>query len=279
MMIAIIVIIVVLLAIVAGLFIGPYNSLVGLRNKLQEAWRQVDVELNRRYDLIPNLVESVKGYATHEHNALADIISLRNQARQMDTGAGASQQRAQVESQLTAALGGINALAEAYPNLKADAGFRQLSDQLAATEDRIANSRRYYNAVVGDYNTKVESFPSNIAASMFHFTQAAYFQADDPAVRQAPQVDFSNMGYGSGVDHGAGQPQVGQAQPGQPLLEPPATNQFQPPAQAQGQSFQQPPQAQQPPQPWPTDPQQGSQNGQQGNGQPGTQNGQQPPTQ
>ena len=215
-MIAIIVIIVVLLAIVGGMFIAPYNSLVGLRNKLQEAWRQVDVELNRRYDLIPNLVESVKGYATHEHNTLSDIISLRNQARQMDTNGAASAQRGQVEAQLTQALGSINALAEAYPDLKADAGFRQLSEQLAATEDRIANSRRYYNAVVGDYNTKVESFPSNISASMFHFTKAAYFQVDDPSMREAPQVDFSQMGYGSGVQRdgqqaGTPEPAVGPA--------------------------------------------------------------------
>ncbi|MFK5257258.1 LemA family protein [Propionibacterium freudenreichii] len=262
-MIAIIVIIVVLLAIVGGMFIAPYNSLVGLRNKLQEAWRQVDVELNRRYDLIPNLVESVKGYATHEHNTLSDIISLRNQARQMDTNGAASAQRGQVEAQLTQALGSINALAEAYPDLKADAGFRQLSEQLAATEDRIANSRRYYNAVVGDYNTKVESFPSNISASMFHFTKAAYFQVDDPSMREAPQVDFSQMGYGSGVQRdgqqagapapgnqqSAPQPALGQDAPGQPLVTPraqPGTGQPQavPTEQNQGYVPPQPPRQQ-----------------------------------
>ncbi|RLP10018.1 LemA family protein [Propionibacterium australiense] len=214
MLIGIIIVLVVLLALAGGLFVGPYNRLVALRNKLQEAWRQVDVELNRRYDLIPSLVETVKGYATHEHNTLSDIIALRNQARSLDTTAAPSAERVAVESRLSGAVGGLIATAEAYPELKADAGFRQLVSELSQTEDRIANSRRYYNAVVGDYNTKVESFPSNIVANMFHFTQAAYFQLDDPTMRANPGVDFSQLGYGSGVQ--GSQPQTpGQITPGQ----------------------------------------------------------------
>lgn len=189
-----IILLVVLLAIVVVLFIGPYNKLVGLRNKLQEAWRQVDVELNRRYDLIPSLVETVKGYAAYERTTLADVIALRNQARTLDTSGAPSAERVAVESQLSGAVGTIIATAEAYPELKADAGFRQLVGELSQTEDRIANSRRYYNAVVGDYNTKVESFPSNIVAGMFHFTQASYFQVDDPTMRANPDVDFSELG-------------------------------------------------------------------------------------
>ncbi len=219
----VLIILIVLVAVVVGLFIGPYNSLVRLRNTLQEAWRQVDVELNRRYDLIPNLVETVKGYATHEHNTLSDIIALRNQARHMDAGAVPTQERGAVESQLSGAVGHLIATAEAYPELKADAGFRQLADQLSETEDRIANSRRYYNAVVGDYNTKVESFPSNVSASMFHFEKAAYFQLDDPTMRQTPNVDFGEMGYGSGVQRPAAS-QAPQIQPGQ------LNNPVQPPA-------------------------------------------------
>ncbi|MFT8396598.1 LemA family protein [Propionibacterium sp.] len=210
----VLIVVVILVLVGLGLFIGPYNSLVRLRNTLQEAWRQVDVELNRRYDLIPNLVETVKGYATHEHNTLSDIISLRNQARQLDAGAMPTQERSAIESQLSGAVGNLIVTAEAYPQLKADAGFRQLADQLAQTEDRIANSRRYYNAVVGNYNTKVESFPSNVSANMFHFEKAAYFQLDDPAMRATPQVNFGEIGYGSGVQQpGSGRPP--QIQPGQ----------------------------------------------------------------
>ena len=219
MLIGIIIVLVVLLAITGGLFIGPYNRLVGLRNRLQEAWRQVDVELNRRYDLIPSLVETVKGYATHEHNTLADIIALRNQARTLDATPAPSAERVAVESRLGGAVGGLIATAEAYPELKADAGFRQLVGELSQTEDRIANSRRYYNAVVGDYNTRVESFPSNIVANMFHFTQAAYFQLDDPTMRANPGVDFGELGYGSGVQ-GGGRQGPGQVGRGQGLQQP-----------------------------------------------------------
>lgn len=221
----VLVILVALVGVVAGLFIGPYNALVRLRNTLQEAWRQVDVELNRRYDLIPNLVETVKGYATHEHNTLSDIVALRNQARQMDAGAVPTQERGAVESQLTGAVGNLIAVAEAYPELKADAGFRQLASQLSETEDRIANSRRYYNAVVGDYNTKVESFPSNVSATMFHFEKAAYFQVDDPTMRQTPAVDFGELGYGSGVQRpGAAQtPQIESGQFTNPVTPPQTT--------------------------------------------------------
>ena len=220
-----IILLVVLLAIVVVLFIGPYNKLVGLRNKLQ-----VDVELNRRYDLIPSLVETVKGYAAYERTTLADVIALRNQARTLDTSGAPSAERVAVESQLSGAVGTIIATAEAYPELKADAGFRQLVGELSQTEDRIANSRRYYNAVVGDYNTKVESFPSNIVAGMFHFTQASYFQVDDPTMRANPDVDFSELGTRGNTQQTPGP--VQQQEPG--AIAQGQQNQapgFQPPAQ------------------------------------------------
>jgi len=189
LVIVILIIIIVCLGILA---IGQYNALVRLRNKLQESWRQVDVELNRRYDLIPNLVNTVQGSAKFEQSTLERVIALRNQAQALAAG-GDTAQRGQVEGELTRAIGNIMVTAEAYPELKSTAGFQQLQTQLAQTEDRIANSRRYYNAVVGDYNTRTEAFPSSIFAGMFHFTKAGYFEVDDPTVRQAPTVDFSQL--------------------------------------------------------------------------------------
>ena len=193
-MLGLIILIVVVVGGVFWLLIGPYNALVRLRNTIQESWRQVDVELNRRYDLIPNLVETVQGYAIHERETLADVVALRNQARQLDQGAqGASTpERAAIEGRLSGAVNQLLAIGEAYPALKADAGFRQLADQLAATEDRIANARRYYNAVVGDYNTKVDSFPSTMVARMFNFTKAGYFQIEEATMREAPRIDLTN---------------------------------------------------------------------------------------
>ena len=179
------------------LFLAPYNSLVKLRNSVQESWRQVDVELNRRYELIPNLVETVKGYATHEHNTLEDIVNLRNEARAAATGGGAlpSASRAEIEGALSGAVTQFLAVTEAYPELKANENFRELQRQLVDTEDRIANGRRYYNAVVGNYNTKIDSFPSNLAANAFSFKKAGYFEASDPALRTAPEVKFDQIAY------------------------------------------------------------------------------------
>ncbi len=187
---------VVVLALVWFLLIGPHNQLVRQRNTVQEAWRQVDVELNRRSDLIPNLVNTVKGYATHEHNTLEDIVALRNQARSLSTTNGVpSQARADVEQQLSAAVSQFLVTVEAYPELKANVNFQELQRELVETEDRISNGRRYYNAVVSDYNTRVESFPSNLVANMFGFQRAGFFEVTDPAVLASPKVSFDQIDY------------------------------------------------------------------------------------
>ena len=194
-MLWVVIVLIVLILVIGGMAVSQYNALVTLRNKLQEAWRQVDVELNRRYDLVPNLVSTVQGSAQFERSTLEQVIGLRNQARALAAtpGGGDMAQRGAVESELTRAIGNIMVTAEAYPELKSTAGFQQLQTQLSQTEDRIANARRYYNAIVANYNTKTEAFPSNIFAGMFHFTQAGYFEVDDPSMRQAPQVDFSQL--------------------------------------------------------------------------------------
>ena len=187
-------ILILLIVVVGGYAISVYNGLVRQRNKLQESWRQVDVELTRRYDLIPNLISTVQGSAKFEQATLERVITLRNQAQALSSGGGDASQRGAVEGELTRAIGGIMAVAEAYPELKSTAGFQQLQTQLAQTEDRIANSRRFYNAIVGDYNTRTEAFPSCIFASTFGFKKAGYFEVDDPSVRAAPKVDFGEMG-------------------------------------------------------------------------------------
>ncbi len=168
--------------------IGGYNSLVRMRNLVEESWRQVDVELNRRYDLIPNLVETVKGYARHESGTLEEVVRLRNQAAGM--GGAPSEQRAGIEDQLSGAVRQLLVTVEAYPDLKANTTFVELQRQLADTEDRIANGRRYYNANVRNYNTRIESFPTNIIANFGKFERATYFEVNDAAVRQAPKVSF-----------------------------------------------------------------------------------------
>lgn len=167
--------------------VATYNGFVRLRNLVQEAWRQIDVELHRRHDLIPNLIETVKGYAAHERAVFEEVTAARTAA--VSSAAGPAQQ-AQAENQLTAALGRLFAVAEAYPQLRASENFTQLQAELTNTEDRIAAGRRFYNANVRELNTKVETFPPNVIAGMFHFTRAEYFEAEDPAVRAAPQVDF-----------------------------------------------------------------------------------------
>ena len=192
------IVVLIVIVVLVVLAIMQYNGLVRLRNKLQESWRQVDVELNRRYDLVPNLVETVRGAAGYEAGTLEQVIGLRNQARAMAGSGAAASDRAGVEGQLSQALTNIMVTAEAYPTLQANQSFQQLSRQLAETEDRIANSRRYYNAIVGQYNTKTEAFPSNIFASTFGFQKGGYFQVDDPAVRENVKVDFTDMRPGVG---------------------------------------------------------------------------------
>jgi LemA protein len=182
-----VIIIVVLLVLVLLYGVLQYNGLIRLRNVVQESWRQIDVELKRRHDLIPNLVETVKGYAAHERETLEAVIAARTAA--VAPGSTVAQQAVQ-ENVLTQALGRLFAVAEAYPNLKANENFLALQNELTATEDRIAAGRRYYNANVRALNTKVESVPSNIVAGMFHITRADYFEVDDQAQREAPSVSF-----------------------------------------------------------------------------------------
>ena len=195
--ITVIIILLVIVAIIALVAMGSYNGFVKSRNLIQESWRQVDVELNRRYELIPNLVETVRAYAAHERNTLEDVTRLRNQAQQVSQREGAlpSQERADVEEALTGAVRNLIVSVEAYPDLKSNQNFLELQRQLAETEDRIAAGRRYYNANVRVYNTKVESVPSNIIANMFKFQKATYFEVNEPAVRQAPDVNFGEIAY------------------------------------------------------------------------------------
>lgn len=189
------VVLIILLAVAAGLVlyaISAYNSLVRMRNMVEESWRQVDVELNRRYELIPNLVNTVKGYARHESGTLENVIRLRNQAAGMGGQGHATEQRAQAEEQLSTAVRQLMVTVEAYPDLKANANFVELQRQLADTEDRIAAGRRYYNANVRNYNTRIESFPTSLLAGMFRFERASYFEVNDAAVRTAPTVSFDD---------------------------------------------------------------------------------------
>ena len=163
--------------------VSTYNGFVRLRNLVQEAWRQIDVELHRRHDLIPNLIETVKGYAAHERGVFEAVTTAAQ------PGATPGEQAAQ-ENDLTQALGRLFAVAEAYPQLRASENFLALQQELTNTEDRIAAGRRFYNANVRELNTKVESFPSNVIAGMFHFVRAEYFEVTDAGVRAAPVVDF-----------------------------------------------------------------------------------------
>jgi LemA protein len=192
---AVIVVIVVLLGLWGVL---SYNGLVRLRNLVQEAWQQIDVELTRRHDLIPNLVETVKGYATHERETLDAVVRARAAA----TAPGASvAQQAQQEGELSQALGRLMAITEAYPDLKANQNFMALQNELSSTEDRIAAGRRFYNANVRELNTKVETVPSNIIAGIAHIGRADYFEVENQQVRSAPAVSFGNTGPG-GVSFG-----------------------------------------------------------------------------
>ena len=167
--------------------IATYNGFVRLRNLVQEAWRQIDVELTRRHDLIPNLVETVKGYAAHERGVFDEVTSARAAAA---GGPASPAVQAKQENALTQALGHLFAVAENYPVLRASENFQQLAAELANTEDRIAAGRRFYNANVRTLNTKVETFPANTIASMFGFARAEYFETEDLAVRAAPNVSF-----------------------------------------------------------------------------------------
>jgi LemA protein len=169
--------------------IMTYNGLVSRRVETQNAWSQIDVQLKRRYDLIPNLVETVKGYASHEKETLERVINARNQA----LGAQTVKEHSAAEAQLTTAVRGLLAIAEAYPDLKANQNFLALQEELTATENRIGFSRQHYNDTVTSYNTHLMSFPANIIAGMFAFKPADFFEldaAEAAAVREAPKVKF-----------------------------------------------------------------------------------------
>ena len=175
-------------AVLALAVIVSYNRFVRQRNLVQESWRQIDVELRRRYDLIPNLVETVKGYAAHEKGVLQNVVEARSAAVAADGGVAV---QAKAESQLAGSLRGLLAVAENYPDLKAAGPFQQLQAQLAETEDRIAAARRFYNGNVRALNTRVEAFPSSLVAAAFHVEKAEYFEVDEPEAREPVKVEFT----------------------------------------------------------------------------------------
>jgi LemA protein len=228
--------VVAIIVIVAIALIVSYNRFVKQRNLIQESWRQIDVELHRRYDLIPNLVETVRAYAAHERHVFEEVARLRTQA----VGAeGASpEQRAQAESALSAGLRQMMISVEAYPQLQSNQNFLNLQRELTDTEDRIAAGRRFYNANVGDYNTRVESFPSNLIAGMFKFEKAGYFEVEDANVRSVPQVSFGTIGQVAGEQAppqvAPGQPSSGAVQPQMPGQNGQAAPSIPPPGQSYG---------------------------------------------
>jgi LemA protein len=176
-----------LIAAAAVYLVFAYNNFVKLKNLVAEGWSGIDVQLRRRADLIPNLVETVKGYAAHEDKLFRDLAELRAKSIQ---GGSVADTSATAQA-MSAALGRLFAIAEAYPELKADANFRDLQDKLAMTEDELQLSRRYYNGAVRNLNTAVESFPGNVIANFFKFTKAEFFELGDEAARQVPKVEFN----------------------------------------------------------------------------------------
>lgn len=181
------IIVIAVLALIAVAVIGIYNGLVRLNVQTDNAWSDIDVQLKRRHDLIPNVVETVKGYAAHERQTLEAVVEARSRAVSVQ-GAGPAE-RGQAEGALTTALRGLFALSEAYPQLRAAENFGQLQGTLAQIEDAIQNARRYYNAVVRDLNTRIQQFPSNLVAGMFGFKNREFFEIPDTE-RATPQVKF-----------------------------------------------------------------------------------------
>src|SRR5215212_6255403 len=179
------VLVVAVVVLLALLLVAGYNRLVRLRNRTDNAWAQVDVQLRRRYDLIPNLVEAVKGYAAHERGTFEDVTQARTAAQQAKT----VPEQAQAENALTAAIGRLFAVAEAYPQLRATENFQQLQAQLSDTEQKIAVSRQIYNDTVLTYDNAVQTVPTNVLAGLFNFGRRDFFEIEDPA-REAPRVAF-----------------------------------------------------------------------------------------
>ncbi|TDI13401.1 MAG: LemA family protein [Acidobacteria bacterium] len=178
-------------AVVAAIVVwlaGMYNGLVRLRNHVKNAWAQIDVQLKRRHDLIPNLVETVKGYAGHEKETLENVTRARGAA--VSAGGGGAAAQAQAESALSGALGRLMLVVEKYPDLKANQNFLALQEELTSTENKIGFSRQLYNDSVMIYNTRTQTVPTNIIAGMFSFKEEEFFELEDEAARQAPQVKF-----------------------------------------------------------------------------------------
>lgn len=173
---------------IAAYAVVIYNGLVKARQMVREAWSGIDVQLKRRADLIPNLLETVKGYASHEKDTLAEVTEMRTRAQGVPAGDVAG--RAAAEGMLSQALGKLFAVAEAYPDLKANENFRDLQQSLDKMETEIQMARRYYNGAARDLNVQVESFPSNLVANTFKFEQADYFEIENDADRAVPEVDF-----------------------------------------------------------------------------------------
>lgn len=193
-----ILIILLVVAAIAGFFVvGIYNRLVTLRNRYRNAFSQIDVQLKRRYDLIPNLVETVKGYMAHERETLEAVISARNQAASAEQQASRNPGDPQAmrglmgaEGALTGALGRLFALSEAYPDLKANQNMKSLQEELSSTENKVAFARQAYNDAVAAYNTRREMFPDTVIAGMFNFGEAYFFEIEQPGEREAPRVSF-----------------------------------------------------------------------------------------
>jgi LemA protein len=181
----VIVIVVAVVVLLLLVLVYLYNKLVRLRNRTQNAWAQVNVQLRRRYDLIPNLVEAVKGYAAHERGTFDEVTRARTAAQQAQT----VPEQAEAENALTAAIGRLFAVAEAYPQLRATENFQQLQEQLSDTEQKIAVSRQVFNDTVLTYNNAIQTVPTNVIAGMFNFEPRTFFEIEDP-VREAPRVQF-----------------------------------------------------------------------------------------
>jgi LemA protein len=175
---------------IALVLIFVYNSLIRLRNRVEEAWSDIDVQLKRRHDLIPNLIETVKGYAKHEKETFENVTEARSQAMQARESSGDTGQQAQAENMLTDTLKSLFAVAENYPDLKASQNFQELQRELSDTENKIQAARRFYNNNVMRYRTKIQSFPTNILAKMLNFSSKQYFELEEESEKENPEVEF-----------------------------------------------------------------------------------------
>jgi LemA protein len=179
-------IIIILIVIIAAWLIAVYNSLIKSRNRVEEAWSDIDVQLKRRYDLIPNLIETVKGYAAHERETFEKVTEARTQAM----GAQTIEEKTQAENMLSETLKSLFAVAENYPDLKASQNFLKLQDELTDTENKIQAARRFYNGNVRDFNTKIQIFPNNLIAGMLGFKKYDFFEVETEQEKEAPKVKF-----------------------------------------------------------------------------------------